>query len=486
MAAMDERVERDVMNGPAEPEATAPEATASEAVDQDAVDQDAIDERNELAALRAEVARLRAEQAHRRQPGRFVRPTAAGLLIVLGCVLAVPAVVAVWLRSQVTDTDRYVATVAPLADDPAVQRAVTDRVTTEIFSRIDVAGLTRQAADALEDQGVPPPVANSLRALAQPVANGVQGWVHDQVGGLVASDQFAEAWETANRAAHAELVSVLTGENSGVLVTEGDTVSVKLATFVAAVKERLVARGFTIAERIPTVDTEIVIFQSADIGRAQRAFSLLNSLGTWLPVVAVGLLVIGVLTARGRRRAIIGAGLGMALAMLAVAIALAVIRPIYLNAVPDTVLPADAAAAVFDTVVWYLRITLRAVLALGLLVALGAFLTGPAPAAVTARRWSAATMAKARERRRQAGAAHRAGRHLDRTAPAGPAGGGDRRRGGGVRLLGLPDRPGGHRPGSGGAGRDRPDRVSRRTARAPGRPHRPDRGHAHLTGARCG
>jgi hypothetical protein len=356
-----------------------------------------VDERTELEQLRAEVARLRAEnEAARHRPrGRFWRTTAAGLIIALGCVLAVPAVAAIWLRSQVTDTDRYVATVAPLAEDPAIQRAITDRITTEIFTRIDVAGITRQAADALAEQGVPDQVATSVRALAQPIANGVEGWVHDQVGNLVSSEEFATAWREANRAAHAELVSVLTGENTGVLVTRGDTVSVQLATFINAVKERLIARGFTIAERIPTVDAEFVIFQSADIGRAQRGFALIDNLGTWLPVIAVALLVIGVLVARGRRRAIITAGLGLALAMLVLAAAIAIARPMYLNSMPASV-PADAAAAVFDTLVVNLRLGLRAVGVVGLLVALAAFLSGPAPSAVALRRWSGAGVSAVR------------------------------------------------------------------------------------------
>src|SRR6185295_6681933 len=102
-------------------------------------------------------------------------------LIGLGSVLSPLAVTAVWLKAQMTDTERYVATVAPLARDPALQRAVTDRVTAEVFDRIDVEGLANQAADALEERGVPNTVDNALHALARPIANGVQGWVHDQV-----------------------------------------------------------------------------------------------------------------------------------------------------------------------------------------------------------------------------------------------------------------------------------------------------------------
>src|SRR5437867_12904818 len=84
------------------------------------------DERAELERLRAEVAELR--QGRPSRPRHIWRWSLAILLIVLGSLLAPLAVTAVWVNSQVSDTDRYVATLAPLPRDPALQRAVTDRV----------------------------------------------------------------------------------------------------------------------------------------------------------------------------------------------------------------------------------------------------------------------------------------------------------------------------------------------------------------------
>ena len=99
------------------------------------------DERAELESLRAQVAELREEvsrvdtdSAHPRvtKPARrrtWPRTTVGYILIALAALLAPLAVVSVWARSQVTDTDRYVETVAPLASDPAVQAAVTTNIT---------------------------------------------------------------------------------------------------------------------------------------------------------------------------------------------------------------------------------------------------------------------------------------------------------------------------------------------------------------------
>src|SRR5690349_3258582 len=114
------------------------------------------------------------------QDTRRVRTVVAIVLIVAGCLLAPVAVTAAWARTHVTNTDRYVATVAPLANDAGVRNAVADRVTEVI-----------------------------LRNLPERIANGARDVVRDQVGQLVESDRFPGLWRSANRAAHGQLVAAL-------------------------------------------------------------------------------------------------------------------------------------------------------------------------------------------------------------------------------------------------------------------------------------
>jgi len=128
-----------------------------------------------------------------------------------------------------------------------------------------------------------------------------------------------------------------------------------------------------------------VLFQSEDITRARSAFSVLNTLGVWLPVVAIVLLVTGVYVAADHRRALVGAGAGLAASMVVLALGLAVFRSIYLDSVPAAVLPHDAAAVLYDTIVRFLRLGLRTVLVLAPVVAAAAFLTGPSVSAVRTR-----------------------------------------------------------------------------------------------------
>jgi hypothetical protein len=71
--------------------------------------------------------------------------------------------------------------------------------------------------------------------------------------------------------------------------------------------------------------------------------------------------------------------------MFLLAALLLIFRAIYLNIVPNSKLPADAAAALFDTLVRFIREGLRTLLVLGLVAAAAAFLTGSSVSAVRSR-----------------------------------------------------------------------------------------------------
>jgi hypothetical protein len=355
------------------------------------------DERAELERLRAEVADLRSQVATAPVPVEQVvippspprrqrwRSVVATLLIVIGCILAPLSVVAVWTKNLVTDTDRYVTTVAPLARDPAIQSAVADKVTAEIFARLDVPAITNQAVDALAERGLPPLVATQLHALSGPLSSGVESFVRTEVGKVVASDAFVNAWVTANRAAHTALVAALTGQTGEGVTIANDTVSINLGPFIQEVKQRLIENGFELASRIPDINPSFTVLQSDAITKARGAFNLLNALGNWLPVIALILLALGVYVAKDHRRALMGAGLGLAAGMLSLGLGIALFRTIYLNALPLGVLTPDAAASFYDTLVRFLRLGLRTVLVFGLIVALAGFFTGRSITAVRAR-----------------------------------------------------------------------------------------------------
>ena len=341
-------------------------------------------ERAELEHLRAEVTELRsqrARQARRRRPGW--RGPVAALLITLGCVLAPVSVVAVWTANQVSDTGRYVANVTPLVHDPAVQNALTDKITNQITGRLNVAGLTNQAAALLSARGLTR-VGTLLKSFSSSIASSVNGFIHGQVHRIVSGPRFAAVWVRANTLAHQQLVKALSGRGGGAVTVSNGQVVLGLGPFIADVKQNLSAQGFTLVNSLPTVNPTFPLFSARYLVQAQTLYRLINDLKIVLPILTLLLIGAGVYVARRHRRALVAAGLGFAASMLVLGVGLAIFRSIYLSSIPAS-LPADAAAALFDTLVRFIRQALRVLLLVGLIVAIGAFLTGPSVTAVRIR-----------------------------------------------------------------------------------------------------
>ena len=333
--------------------------------------------------LRAEAAEPHGRQAgRRRRRGRWRAPVAV-VLIVLGCILAPVAVIGVWTANQVSDTSRYIANIEPLIHEPPIQNALTGKVTAAITSHLNVTGYVDQASAALDSKGLTR-VGALVKSFAPSLASGVAGYVHAAVHQIVTGPRFARAWVQVNTVAHQALTKVLSGQGKSVSIRNGQVV-IDLAPFIEVVKQNLIARGFTAIDKLPPIHPQLALFSARNLQKAQGLYRLINDLKIVLPILSLLLIGLGVWAARGHRRALIGAGLGFAASMLVLGAGLAIFRTIYLNSVPPSVLPGDAAAAMFDTFVRFIKQALRTLLVVGLVVAIGAFFTGPSAAAVRTR-----------------------------------------------------------------------------------------------------
>jgi hypothetical protein len=342
------------------------------------------DERTELERLRAETARLRGQGAGTARRRFSWRTLLSIVLIVLGCILAPVAVLGVWAGNEVSDTGRWVATVEPLIHDPAIQNVLTDKITAEVTSQLNLTGTINQASAQLNDRGLTR-ISSLLKTFSPQIASGVTGFIHSTVHRIVSGPRVAALWVQVNTVAHQALVKVLSGEGNGAISTSNGQIVLNLGPFIAVVKQDLVNRGFSLANNIPPISPTVALFQANDLGKAQAGYRLIKTLKIVLPILVLLLLAAGVYAARRRRRALIGAALGLAASMLVLAIGLLIARSIYLNSVPPSVLPGDAAAAAFDAMAHFIRIGLRVVLAVGLVVAIGAFITGSSHTAVRTR-----------------------------------------------------------------------------------------------------
>ena len=67
----------------------------------------------------------------------------------MASVLVPVSIVTAWGRAQLVEEDTFVATLAPLASDPAVQTMIIDETTAAITDQVDFAAITSTAIDGI-------------------------------------------------------------------------------------------------------------------------------------------------------------------------------------------------------------------------------------------------------------------------------------------------------------------------------------------------
>ena len=304
----------------------------------------------------------------KRRRGRTI---ASWVLIVLACLLAVLSVVVVYARNELLNTDTFVATVAPLAKDPNVQKTVATKVSDNLVARTDVEQRVKSALPA------------KAGFLANPISGAVHTATHELTLKLVQSSQFQHLWEQALRRSHAQLDNLLLGNEVGAFQSTNGEVTVDLTQIEDAAKKQLSAHGLSVFNKVPNyTGAPFVLFQSTQLAKLQRWIKFLNHLALVLPIVSILVFAGAVLLARDRRRGLVHAASGLFVSMALLLIAANVGRSQYLSSLKVTQSKATT-AAVIDTVDAALLDTVRTVLVLAGIVALVAFVVGLGPV----RRW---------------------------------------------------------------------------------------------------
>ncbi len=309
-----------------------------------------------------------------RAGARRLRNAAAVLLLILGLVVGFAANITTWTKDVLLDTDEWVATVAPLPQDPEVADAVATLIVDELAR--DTSGLREEARAALPERA---------QFLAGPIASALETLVREEASKLIQSEEFNKLWSAANRLAHEQLVAVLLGDDAdGLLETSDGEIRLDLSDAVAAVRSALGSDANALLGEPREGEGVVVIASSDQLAEAQDAVSILDTLGTALPVVAFVLLAASVAVAVSRRRALIAVGVGIAVAMAITLISLDVGRQVVIDLIPDTAVRLAGGQA-YEIVVDNLSRQTWVIMLLGLLLAFGAWVVGPSRYAVSLR-----------------------------------------------------------------------------------------------------
>jgi hypothetical protein len=288
-------------------------------------------------------------------------------LIAIGIIFAPIAVVAHWTQAELTSTDEFVHTFAPLINEADVQAFIADRASAALIAAVDIQGRTDELFSGLANSGLTPRLLQELALLKGTAVQNAEQLIQTTTANYVASPEFAMTFDRALRLADAQLLAALRSDGTSVLSVADGQVGIELAPVVAHVRTLLIARGLEFATSIPVVDHTVVLFQSAPLANAQHIYALIVAIGAWVPLITIVVLALGVFVARNRRLALFWATGAITLMMAALVVALDLGRIWVITSLLDGLVPVTVSDVLYDFITAFTRTTAVAVGAVAVL-----------------------------------------------------------------------------------------------------------------------
>ena len=336
-------------------------------------DADALRTENEELKRQLEEATAEA----REQRSHLWRRFFAVVLAVLAVVATAAAVDALWLKTTLQDEDTFVSTFQPLPQEDAVATAIALRVVSGVA---DAVGVEAFVAEALPEE---------LQFAVAPITESIQDVIATNAGIVVGSDAFVAIWSESLRAAHRASSAVLSG-NDGLLIAEDGQVAIDLDEMATMVLERVEAAGVPLPDVNVSIEP-IVVYESDQLVAAQGLAQLVNTIGWFIPFIALVLMAGALWASPDRRWMTMFLGYGTAIGMLIALAALRVTRNAVVSGIEDPV-SADAAAAVWDTTFAWLVAASWGLIVLAFIIGFVAWAFGPSPRAREFSAWTANTI----------------------------------------------------------------------------------------------
>jgi hypothetical protein len=349
---------------------------------------------------------------------RTARVIGTWVLVVLTCIVVGISAVAVWANEVLFDTDQFVSVIEPISQDPAVEEAIASRTSEELVRALRVQ---ERAEEVLPDRA---------GFLAFTLQNAAQRFIDDQLVQLLSRQGVQDAWLTAVRLAHQQIVAILRDEAPSI-VTQDGTVSINLFPLIQTVLDRLNGTGL-LPERftLPTLSTTspdearqelssalgvqlsdtfgvVPVAEAPQLEEAQRYVSIFDDLVVVLPILGLLLAAGAIAVSINRRRTVVALGVGIGAMLLLLGLIFELVGGEGVKAVQDRPTGLPIVRASTDALTEDFWQFLRPAIVVAFLVALVAFLIGR-------RSWFVAAGAAARPAgQRLAGAGRLVAENLD-------------------------------------------------------------------------
>jgi len=295
---------------------------------------------------------------------------------VLGAVLALLSLTAVYVRYELLDTGTFHSTAQKLIQNPAIQQQIAQRAVDAVYDNVDVPAELESRLPAAQ-KGLADPIAAALRGVSDRLATQ-----------LMATPSVQRVLVNALTVSHWQLVRLLENKGEYARVKNG-VVSLDLRQFVRKLTGQL-GLPSDVADRIPDSAAEVTVVQSSDLRNGQRAIQLLDFLATWLWVFALALWALALYLVPGHRRRELRA---IAVSFTLVGVLVLIVRRFAGDYIVNTlVASADVRPAVhdaYDIVTFDLRSAALTDVLAGLVALAGIWLVGPGRRAQETLHWLA-------------------------------------------------------------------------------------------------
>ena len=340
---------------------------------------------------------------------RRARRVLSWVLVVLFGLLVPLTLISGWAVRTVTNTDRYVATMAPLARDKVITNYVADAATNALFKQLKVEDTI---AGALPKRAA---------FIAGPVTQQLHSFTETQMRRVTGSQAFINLWDRENRFTHSTAVALLTGGNPPE-VSKTRRLVVGLTPVITEGIDKLDAKGVTVFNPIKDAlkDNRVLSLQlisQQQLKSAQTYFKLAIDF-RWILLIGTPLIgLLAILVGVQRRRVAMRVMVAGVLACLGLAAGLTIGRQFFVtNAGP---VPLLVATRIFDAMIHFLHRTLYATLGVFALLAVVFWLVGDSAWAVAVRRSvrkGSSQLGQTADQLRQSEAAAKATAQLERAA----------------------------------------------------------------------
>jgi hypothetical protein len=308
------------------------------------------------------------------------RRISAWVLVVLASLLIPLSMISLWAIRTVTNTDQYVATMAPLARNQVIVDRLAQKSTDELFS-----------SHVVRDQvtkSLPP----KAKPLVQPLVNQLHVYVYQLALKVFGSPKFGTLWDTLNRRSHQAAIDVLTGKQTPLTekLEKAGTITLNVTPALNNVIAQANAHGIPYFNPLKSIlgngkSLTVTILSKNQVSEFSGLFNVVVVLRWAIPVFALVLGILAVVIALERRRTLIRLAIGVSLVTLLLLAALALGRNVFLTRAAAHDLDQQVAAAVWDIVLRYLKTYLRWTLLIAVVVALASWVAGPGRYAVVVR-----------------------------------------------------------------------------------------------------